>query len=166
MLTALQECDITAQFNTKFEECGPEDYKNLHQQSRTLLSALRKDKNDKRVAGIRVSVQGVVNTHMETARGEKAQYDAQLAATPETFRKFITPFPNVVKIPLSDIRACFPTGATDKQVWDDLSYMGYKVTNLSTTGQVIVPFVPAPTKEEKVAEETPKSGEVVDQAAE
>jgi hypothetical protein len=159
VLTALQECEITAQFNTDFAKCEAEDYKNLHQQSRVLLSALRKDKNDKRVAGIREDVKGVVDTHLNRARGEKEQYDAQLAATPETFRKFITAFPNVVKIPLSDIRACFPEGATDKQVWDDLTYMGYKVTDLSTKGQVIVPFVPAPTKEEKAPEsgEAPKS---------
>jgi hypothetical protein len=159
VLTALQECEVAPQFNTDFAQCGAEDYKNLHQQSRVLISALRKEKNDKRVAGIRVSVQGVVDTHLNRAREEKSQYDAQLAATPENFRKFITAFPNVVKIPLSDIRACFPTGATDKQVWDDLTYMGYKVTDLSTKGQVIVPFVPAPTKEEKAPEsgEAPKS---------
>lgn len=155
VLTALQECDIAPQFNADFAQCVMDDYKNLHQQSRALLSALRKDKNDKRVAGIRVGIQGVVDTYMNRARTEKEQYDAQLAATPETFRKFITAFPNVVKIPLADIRACFPKDATDKQVWDDLTYMGYKVTDLSTKGQVIVAFVPAPTKEE----ESPKSGE-------
>lgn len=155
VLTALQECDITPQFNTDFAKCEAEDYKNLHQQSRTLLGALRKDRNDKRVAGIREEVKGVINTHLDRARAEKEQYDAQLAATPENFRKFITAFPNVVKVPLSDIRACFPTGASDKQVWDDLTYMGYKVTDLSAKGQVIVPFVPAPTK----SEEAPKSGE-------
>jgi hypothetical protein len=159
VLTALQECEIAAQFPTDFAQCGAEDYKNLHQQSRVLLSALRKDQNDKRVAGIRETVKGVVDTHMQAARAEKEQYDAQLAATPPNFRKFITAFPNVVKIPLADIRACFPTSATDKQVWDDLTYMGYKVTDLSAKGQVIVPFVPAPTKEEKAPEsgEAPKS---------
>lgn len=150
VLIALQECDIKPTFNDKFGECGAEDYKNLHTQSRILLSAKRKDRNDTRVAGIRTAIVSVVDTHMEEARARKAKYDA----IPAEHREFLAAFPNVVKIPLGKIRACFPKDATDKQVWDDLSYMGYKVTDLSDKGVVVVAFVPSPTKEE-----VPASGE-------
>lgn len=157
VLTALQECDIKPTFNTEWDKCGTADYKDLHQASRTLLSAKVRDRNDKRVAGVRTKIQGVVDTYMSQARAAKAAMEAM----PADVRKFLPAFSSTVRIPLSDIRACFPQGATDSQVFADLEYMSYKVTQMNEKGEVLVPFVKAEEKSDKVAEEAPKSGEAV-----
>jgi len=141
VLLALQECEVKPLFPDNFAQCAATDYKVLHQQARALLIAKGKDRTDKRVAEIRGKVAEVIDTHMSQARAAKAA----LEALPADVRKFLPSFSSVVKVPLSDIRACFPTNASDKEVFEDLTYMGYKVTDLTDKGQVIVPFVPAPT---------------------
>lgn len=151
VLVALQECEIKPQFADNFGKCGNEDYKLLQQQARALISAKGKDRKEKKVAGIRTTIQGVVDTYMSQARTAKATMDAM----PEEVRKFLPAFPATVKVPLSDIRACFPEGTTDADLFGDLTYMGYKITDLTPKGQVIVPFREAPK-----AEEAPESGNV------
>jgi len=138
-LLALTECGIKPTFSDKYETCGAEDLKNLHQQFRALLSEKKRIRRENRVAGIRAAIQGVVDTYMVAARKAKEQFDA----LPAEVRQFVAAFPATVKIPLSDIRACFPQGASDKEVFADLDYMSYKVTEMTTKGVVIVPFVPA-----------------------
>ena len=152
VLTCLTDVGIKPTFNDDFSKCGAEDYKNLHHQSRTLLSAKRKDSTDKRIAGMRLAIQHTVDTHIVAARAAKAQIDA----LPAEVRKFMPAFPTNVKLALSDIRACFPKDATDAQVFGDLTYMGYKVTDLTDKGVVIVPFVAEEPKSEEAA---PASGE-------
>lgn len=171
VLTALQETDIATLFEKEWAKCGPEDYKKLHQQSRALLETLRTDRTTKRVASIFEGVKGVVATHMEAARARKAEYDADLAATPERIRKLVAPFPTSFKVPMSEVRACFPKDATDTQVFADLKFMGYQVTEMTAKGSVIVTFVPAPKPEVAPAPteapastEAPK-GETADLAA-
>jgi hypothetical protein len=148
VLTALQECDIAAQFHKEWGDCEPKDYKVVHQQARALLSAKMVDRNEKRLSGIRIQIQSVVSTYMERARGAKAQLDA-LRVTMGEAGAALPAFPKDVKVPLSEVRACFPTGTGDAQVFSDLEYMGYKLNDLSPKGQVLVPFVAA---EEKSAE--------------
>lgn len=150
VLTACTEVGVKPTFNDKFEACGAADYKELHQMSRTLINAKRTAKWEARIAGIRVSVQGVVNAYMVKARAAKSALDA----LPAEVKQFMPSFSTTVKIPLSDIRACFPQGTTDSQLFSDLEKLGYKVTDLTTKGQVIVPFT---TGEEKVAEKAPES---------
>jgi hypothetical protein len=87
---------------------------------------------------------------MSQARAAKAQMDA----LPEDVRKFLPAWSNVVKVALSDIRACFPQGASDTEVFADLEYLGYKVTDMTANGKVIVPFT---TEAPKVEESAPKS---------
>lgn len=154
VLLALQECDIKPTFNTEWDKCTSVDYKELTGTARSLLNAKVGDRKEKRVAGIRTKIQGVVDTHMSQARAAKAAMDA----LPADVRKFLPAFSTTVKIPLSDIRACFPQGASDTEVFADLEYLGYKVTDMSPTGKVIAPFV---AEEAKVTEEAPKSGEAV-----
>lgn len=157
VLQALQSCDITAQFNTDFAKCGTEDLKNLHQQSRALVSGKVRDRKEKRVSSIRLAIQGVVDTYMSEARAAKAAMDAM----PENVRKFLPAFNANVRIPLTDIRACFPQGASDSEVFGDLEYMGYKVTDLTAKGAVLVPFKAEEAKVGLVAEAAPESGEAV-----
>lgn len=147
VLTALQECDINPLFPTEFGKCGSEAFKDLHQQSRALIISKRKDRNDKRVAGVRSAIASVVNAHMSAARAAKAQMEAM----PQEVRQYLPAFPSTVKVPLSDIRPCFPKGESDTQVFADLEYMGYKVTEFNAKGAILVPF----------KTETPKSEETV-----
>lgn len=136
VLNALQECDIAAQFNKEFSKCNTEDIKNLHQQSRALISAKAKAKKEARVADVREKIQVVVNKYMSEARTAKAA----LESLPDNVRKFLPTFSSTVKIPLTDIRACFPSNENNTQVLSDLEYLGYKVTDLANSGIVIVPF--------------------------
>lgn len=134
------EVGISANFPDTYEACGLDDIKRVEATARLLIGAKRKDRKDRAVASIREKIVAVVNTYMVKARKQKERLDALRAETPEDERGMLPSFSNVVRIPLTDIRACFDKGADDKQVFSDLEYMGYKVTDLSPNGKVLVPF--------------------------
>lgn len=161
VLTALQEVGVKPTFNDNFDKCGTEDYKNLHQQSRVLISAHKQAKWEARIAGIRAGVQGVINTHMSTQRKEKADYDA----IPAQHRKFLAPFPTAFQVPVSEMVGAWPQDTSIAVIRKDLEDMGFKVLRVSDDSLAVkVAFVPAKAE---VGESAPKSGEVaLDAAAE
>lgn len=116
MLTILQGVGIKPTFNDKFADCTNEDYKNLHQQSRVLLSAKAKAKWESYIGDIASKVQGVIDTHMEAARGRKAKYLAMCENTPDDMKAFIAPFPTTFKVPVSALVGCWPQGTPESQV--------------------------------------------------
>lgn len=111
VLLALTECDIAPLFNTDFAKCAPEDYKNLHQQSRVLLSAKRDAAWNAYISDIKIKIQGVLDTHMGLAREDKAEWDNLSERA-----KARSPWSNTVKVPVSDLLPCFPEGKDLSQV--------------------------------------------------
>lgn len=163
VLGALQTCDIKPLFPTEFSKCGSEDYKLLHQQSRTLIATKRNAKWEARISGIRTNVQGVVNAYMVKARAAKAQFDALKLSMGEN-GALLPAFPSTVTIPMSDIVGCFPSNTDMKEVWKDLNDMSFQVgKGKDDTAFVKVPFTAekAPTVTADVSEAAPESGEAV-----
>ena len=152
VLVALQECEIKPQFPTEFEKCGAVDTKVFQQQARALINSKVAARAEARLAGIRKAIQGAISSHMEAAWERKAKYDA----IPAEHREFLAPFPTFIKVPLKDMRALLPKDMTDKQVFDDLTALGFKVTEVTDKGTVLVPFTP------KVAPEAPKAEKVAE----
>ncbi len=159
VLTALQGCDITAQFNSDFSKCGPEDYKALHQQSRALLNAKATKEWNDYIGSIKTALQGVIDTYMVEARADKEEYDK---LPPRMQAR--CPWVNVVKIPFSALVGCFPQGKAEGEILVELDKLFPRQVGKGA-GDVFfltVPFkaAPAPTKTDKVEENAPVSGEV------
>lgn len=159
VLTALQECDITAQFKDNFAKCGAEDLKNLHQQSRALLNAHKTSKWEARIGSVRNGIQSVIDTHMVAQRAAKSQLDA-LRLTMGDAGSMLPAFPAAFSIPVSDIVGCWPTNTDMSLVSKDMLDLGYTVVK----GKEGAPDTfKVAFKEEKVAqvvEEASKSEEV------
>lgn len=148
VVQVLKEVDVKPLFNPKWEECRREDYRSLHQQARALISAKVEDRTNRRIAGVRSRVLDVIEAYMAKARVAKMQYDSFKATMGEE-GAMLPPFSNNVKVPLSEIRACFPANTSDAQLLNDLDYMEFKVTDMTPKGMVIVPFVPEAKPEAK-----------------
>lgn len=145
VLTALQEVGEKPTFEQDFAKCGNEDYKNLHQQSRILVSAARKARWEEEVREIRTGIAGVINTHMLAQREEKAQYDA----IPAQHRKFLAPFPTSFTIALSALTPAFPKGTSEGDMVKRCKELSYNVVKVGEGLALRVQFVPAPTAEQK-----------------
>lgn len=160
VLTTLQEVGVKPTFNDNFEKCGTEDYKNLHQQSRVLLSAHKQAKWEERIAGIRSGVAAAIAPFM--TKREKA-YKAFMALDAEDREG--QSFNATVAVPVSAMVGAWPTDTSMVVIKKDLEDMGYKVFRGGDDSlNIKVAFVPAKAE---VGESAPKSGQVaLDAAAE
>lgn len=142
VLNGLQEVGKSPTFNADFGKCTNEDYKEIHQAARALISGARKARWEEEVKGIRAGLLKVVDSHMVNQRKEKAEYDA----IPAQHRKFLAPFPTSFAIPLSACVGAFPQGTTPEQMVARCKELGYTVAKGEKEFSLKVAFVPAPTK--------------------
>jgi len=148
VLNGLQEVGKTPTFSTDFSKCTNEDYKEIHQAARALISGARKARWEEEVKGIRNGLKKVVDTYMETQRKEKSEYDA----IPAQHRKFLAPFPTAFAIPLSACSPAFAQGTTPEQMVARCKELGYTVAKVGESFALKVAFVPAPTPAPKAEE--------------
>jgi hypothetical protein len=111
VLVALQEVGQKPTFEQEFGKCGSEDYKNIHQACRTLISAKRKARWEAEVKGIREGINVVVSAAISK---KGAQY-AQFLTLDEELRASVR-FDHNVIIPLTSIASAFPKGTTEEQM--------------------------------------------------
>jgi len=156
VLTCLTEVGAKPTFPEDFSKCGNEDYKNIHQASRALISGARKARWEKEVAGIRTGLKSVIDTYMVAQRAEKADYDA----IPAQHRKFLAPFPTSFSIPFSALTSAFPQGTTPEQMVARCKELSHTVVKGENGYALKVAFVPATTNTDKVEEKAPESGNV------
>lgn len=122
VLQGLQTVGIKPLFNDTFAHCNNEDYKQLHQQARAMLTTAAKVRWDSYSAAITKAIQGVVDTHMEKARKAKERHDALLAACEDEEERALMPrFPNVVKVGLPALKGAFPEGKSDLDIQGELN---------------------------------------------
>lgn len=145
-LDGLKEVGKAPTFNQDFSKCTNEDYKEVHQAARALIGGARKARWEKEVAGIREGIKAVINTHMDTQRKEKAEYDA----IPAQHRKFLAPFPTAFAVPLSACVDAFAKGTTTEQMVARCKELGYTVAKVGESFALKVAFVPAPTKSDNI----------------
>jgi len=150
VLVALQEVGEKPTFEQDFGKCTNEDYKNLHQQSRVLVSAARKARWEEEVREVRAGIASVINTHMLAQRGEKADYDA----IPAQHRKFLAPFPTSFTIALSALTSAFPAGTNEGDMVKRCKELSYNIVKVGESLAIRVQFVPAPTSEQKSDSDT------------
>jgi hypothetical protein len=149
VLTCLTEVGQKPTFPEDFSKCVNEDYKNIHQASRTLISAARKARWEQEVAGIREGINVVVSAAMSKKGAQYAQFltlDADLRASIK--------FDHNVVIPFSAIASAFAQGTTPEQMVNRCKELSYTVVKLETGYAIKCAFTP---KSDKVVEEAPKS---------
>jgi hypothetical protein len=134
-------------FSDDFSKCGKEDYKNIHQALRTLISAKRQAMWEEEVAEIRAGIQGITSTYMNAKREEKAEYDS----IPAQHRKFLAPFPTSLSVPVSDFTALFPKGTTIEQMVARCKELSHTVVKLESGYVIKVAFEPASDTTAKAA---------------
>lgn len=160
VLNALQACEIAPLFNTDFSKCVNEDYKNLHQQARALLTAKSAKEWNDYIGAIKEKILVVVDSHQAKARAAKESFDK----LPSEMRAYMPAFPSTVKVPVSDLKPCFPQGKSDNDILVELDKLfprqvakGANDTfHLSVSFQAEAPKV---VKEETKEEKAPESGE-------
>jgi hypothetical protein len=152
VLVALQEVGQKPTFPENYGECGNDDYKNLHQQARILLSAKRKAVWEEEVKEIRAGIASVIDTYMNAQRAEKSEYDAMVAGSPEKFRKHIAPFPTSFTIPLASLTCAFTSGTNEGEIVRRCKELSHIVVKVGESLALRVQFVPAPTKSEESEE--------------
>lgn len=111
VLTALTEVGQKPTFPEEFAKCTNEDYKNLHQASRVLISAARKSRWEEEVKGIREGINVVIGAAMSKKGAQYAQFltlDAELRASVK--------FDHNVVIPLTSCASAFAQGTTEEQM--------------------------------------------------
>lgn len=158
MLTILQEVGVEPKFPKEFAACKGEDYKNMHHQMRILIEAKDKAKWDTYVSSLEAGIMGVINTHMDAAHAKKARYDA----IPADAREFLAPFPNTIKIPVSEFVPHFPKGKTLEQVVAEMTKLFSGKVGKGKDDAFFLTLAYAPKKAEKVGdseEAAPKSAE-------
>lgn len=146
VLTALVDVGVKPTFEQDFGKCTNEDYKNLHQQARILVSDARKARWEEEVREIRTNIANVVNGAMEEQRVRKARYDAIVD------REFLAPFPTSFSIAFDALTSAFAQGTTPEQMVSRCKELGYTVSKGEKGYALRIQFVPAPTVEEKSEE--------------
>ena len=148
VLTALVDVGVKPTFEQEFGKCTNEDYKNLHQQARILVSDARKARWEEEVREIRTGIANVVNGAMEEQRVRKARYDAIQD------REFLAPFPTSFTIPFTALASAFAQGTTAEQMVSRCKELGHTVVKSGEAYALRVQFVPAPTSADKSEGET------------
>lgn len=143
VLTALVDVGVKPTFEQDFGKCTNEDYKNLHQQARILVSDARKARWEEEVREIRTGIANVVNKAMEEQRVRKARYDAI------EDREFLAPFPTSFTIALSSLTSAFTAGTSETDMVKRCKELSYNVVKVGEAFAIRVQFVPAPTSEQK-----------------
>lgn len=140
-------------FEGELAKCASDGYKGLFQQAKILLATADKIRWTTYAGEVGKKIQGVIDSHMTTAREDKAEWDK---LSPRLQAR--NPFPQIVEVPFSDLRPCF-TGKDDSTIVVELNRMfPTSLANVAPKGQkeqvwvLKVPFVAA-------ASEEPKSGE-------
>lgn len=144
VLTALADVGVKPTFEQDFAKCTNEDYKNMHQQGRILLSDARKARWEEEVREIRTGIAGVIDTHMVAQHGKKSRYDA----IPAESREFLAPFPTSFTIPLSSLTSAFPQGTNEGDMVKRCKELSHNVIKVGEALCLKVQFVPAPTSEQ------------------
>jgi hypothetical protein len=128
-----------------FAQCGEKEHRASVDRAcfvlRTIEAANRKAREDAekaRLAAVRASIQGVIDTYMVAAQGEKAEYDR---LSPGLQAK-MGPFPSKVRVPLSDLVGCFPQGTPAAQIVSGVKALSYTVGSTGTAFFLEVPFTP------------------------
>lgn len=148
VLTCLTEVGQKPTFPEDFSKCGNEDYKNIHQASRTLISAARKARWEKEVEGIREGINVVVSAAMSKKGAQYAQFltlDADLRASIK--------FDHNVVIPFASIASAFPTGTTPEQMVTRCKELSHTVVKVENGYAIKCAFTPPAPKSDKVADE-------------
>lgn len=147
VMTALTEVGQKPTFPEDFGKCGNEDYKNIHQASRTLISAKRKARWEEEVRGIREGINVVVGAALSK---KGAQY-AQFLTLDEELRQSIR-FDHNVLIPFTSLTSAFPKGTTPEQMVARCKELSHTVVKGETGYSIKVAFAPpAPKSDTKAA---------------
>ncbi len=146
VLGALTEVGQKPTFPEEFAKCGNEDYKNIHQAQRTLISAARKARWEKEVASIREGINVVVGAALSK---KGAQY-AQFLTLDEELRSSIK-FDHNVVIPLSALASAFAQGTTPEQMVVRCKELGFTVVKGETSYSIKVAFAPPAPKADTAA---------------
>jgi len=132
-------------FAEDFGKCTNEDFKNVHQTLRTLISAKKKAMWEEEVKEIKAGIDSVVATHMENQRVRKARYDAI------TDREFLAPFPTSFNLSFILLKPAFAQGTTPEQMVIRCKELGHTVVKTGDEYALKIAFVAAPDSEAKAA---------------
>lgn len=141
VLTCLTEVGQKPTFPEDFTKCGNEDYKNIHQASRTLISAARKARWESEVKAIREGINVVIGAAMSKKGAQYAQFltlDAELRSSIR--------FDHNVSIPFSALVGAFPTGTTPEQMVARCKELSHTVVKGENGYALKVAFAPEAPK--------------------
>lgn len=101
---------------------GRAEFERIAARSVNALEALKADRREREVAMYRDAVRGVIASHLDTARQEKAEFDS---LSPSLKAK-LGAFPTFVYVPVSEVTEVFQ-GAPEADIVKKLVAMSYKV---------------------------------------